>query len=143
MYLTQVGRVGGAGACGHVTQGVATKIHIAVCNHHIACGVGWVADGEAVAIQGNGVAAWRTCGHGCACDGIGSDFVKYRPLSHLDLHVAQSIGYGLNVFCAICASSSGGSGIKCQARHTCSRAFGTDNAQGFTQIAVNSSTTVA
>ena len=41
MYLTQVGRVGGAGACGNIAQGVATEAHVTVFDGDVgvACGV--------------------------------------------------------------------------------------------------------
>ena len=41
LHLTQVGRVSGAGACGNITQGVATEADVAVFDGDVgvACGV--------------------------------------------------------------------------------------------------------
>ena len=58
MYLTQVGRVGGAGACGHVAQGVATEAHVTVVDND---GVATVfADGDAIGVV-NGIVTGLVC----------------------------------------------------------------------------------
>ena len=63
LHLTQVGRVGGAGACGNIAQGVATEAYVSVVDDNGVAAV--FADGDAIGVVNAVVTIF--VGHAGAC----------------------------------------------------------------------------
>ena len=145
LYLTQVGRVGGAGACGNIAQGVATEAHVTFFDGDvgIACGVAQYDAVSAISrlVTGRiGHCRTATAQYAeVACCGVACNHaVKLWVFSQLDL---QTVGghHCLQVFAAVSACYCG-IGVLGQ---TSNRGARTHDGQGLAQVSVYGRTIVA
>ena len=110
LHLTQVGRVGGAGTCGNIAQGVATEAHVTFFDVDVgvACGV---TQYDAVGAV-SGLFVTRSIGHGGTATAQDAEVlsiarfntVELWVFSQLDLQVAIGIHNGFHVFAAVSTS---------------------------------------